>query len=131
MTGVQDGFADGIAKTPFIAEVDAAHCNYCGDCLSTCNVKCIGLAEEARTRPKDERYADVDASVCLGCGACIGVCEREAIRLVPRPNAAVPPKNRNRMFVRILREKGRLTPFLMDSAKHQWRKMVKGIGKRR
>ena len=127
MTGVQDGFADGIAKTAFIAEVDTANCNYCGDCLKTCNVMCIGLADGARGRPKDERYAEVDVSVCLGCGACIGACEREAIRLVRRPNAKTPPKNRDRMFVRILWEKGRLGPFLMDRAKQRWRKVVRRI----
>jgi ferredoxin len=131
MTGVQDGFADGIAKTPFIAEVDAIHCNYCGDCLATCNVKCIGLADGARARPKDERYAEVDAAVCLGCGACIGACERDAIRLVPRTNVRIPPKNRDRMFVRILWEKGRLAPFLIDKARQRWRKAVRRIGKRK
>ena len=124
MTGVQDGFSDGIAKTRFIAEVDAARCNYCGECLKTCNVKCIGLADAARALPKDERYAAVDAAVCLGCGACIGPCERDAIRLVPRPHAAIPPKNRNRMFIRILWEKGRLGPFLLDQARHRWRKTI-------
>ena len=128
MTGVQDGFADGIAKTRFIAEVDATNCNYCGDCLKTCNVKCIGLADGARARPKDERYAGVDVSVCLGCGACIGACERDAIRLVARPNPQTPLRNRERMFIRILWEKGRLGPFLMDRAKQRWRKAVRGIG---
>jgi ferredoxin len=131
MTGVQDGFADGIAKTAFIAEVDAARCDYCGDCLKTCNVKCIGLADGARSRPKDERYAAVDVSVCLGCGACIGACERDALHLVPRPNPQTPPRNRNRMFVRILWEKGRLGPFLLDGARQRWRKAVKGLRKRR
>ncbi len=130
MTGVQDGFTDGIAKTPFIAEVDAANCNYCGDCLKTCNVKCIGIADAARARPKDERYAEVDVAVCLGCGACIGSCERDALRLVPRTNPQTPPRNRERMFVRILWEKGRLGPFLMDRAKQRWRKAVRGIGRR-
>ena len=105
--------------------------NLSGVCRAdgTCNVKCIGLADAARARPKDERYAAVDVAVCLGCGACIGACEHEAIRLVPRPHAAIPPKNRNRMFVRILWEKGRLGPFLMDGAKQRWRKAVAGIGK--
>jgi ferredoxin len=131
MTGVQDGFADGIAKTPFIAEVDAARCNYCGDCLKTCNVKCIGIADAARARPKDERYAEVDVAVCLGCGACIGFCERDALRLVPRTKPQTPPRNRERMFIRILWEKGRLGPFVMDKAKQRWRKVIKGIGRRR
>ena len=125
MTGVQDGFADGIGKTPFIAEVDATRCNYCGDCLKTCNVKCIGLADAARHRPKEQRYAEVDAAVCLGCGACIGPCQRDAIHLVPRRNPPIPPKNRNRMFTRILWEKGRLGPFLMDGARQQWRRLTK------
>jgi ferredoxin len=124
MTGVQDGFAEGIAKTRFIAEVDTAQCNYCGDCLKTCNVKCIGLADAARAKPKDERYAEVDMAVCLGCGACIGACERGALRLVPRTNARTPPRNRDRMFIRILWEKRRLGPFLMDRARQRWRKAV-------
>jgi ferredoxin len=124
MTGVQDGYTDGIAKTRYIAEVDAALCNYCGDCLKTCNVKCIGLADGARARPKDERYAAVDGAVCLGCGACIDACERDALRLVPRANAKVPPRTRSHMFVRILWEKKRLGPFLMDRARQQWRRVV-------
>jgi NAD-dependent dihydropyrimidine dehydrogenase PreA subunit len=125
MTGVQDGFSEGIAKTRFVAEVDAARCDYCGDCLKTCNVKCIGIADAARTLPKEERYAEVDAATCLGCGACIGFCEREALRLVPRNDAKVPPKNRSRVFARILWEKGRLGGFLMDQAKYRWRKAVR------
>lgn len=121
MAGVQEGFSDGIAKTPFLAQVDATRCNYCGECLKTCNVKCIGLADGARRRPKGERHAAVDTAVCLGCGACIGVCERGAISLVPRPHPKTPPKNRGRLFARILWEKGRLWPFLVDRAASRWR----------
>jgi hypothetical protein len=39
MAGVQMGFADGIAKTPFLAAIDPALCDYCGECLRSCNVK--------------------------------------------------------------------------------------------
>jgi Na+-translocating ferredoxin:NAD+ oxidoreductase RNF subunit RnfB len=45
LAGVQMGFHDGIAKTPFLAEVDPERCDYCGACLRACNAKCIGLAE--------------------------------------------------------------------------------------
>ena len=121
MAGVQSGFSDGIAKTPFLATVDPTRCDYCGECLKTCNVKCIGLADGARTRPKPQRYAGVDTATCLGCGACIAVCKRGAIRLVPRPHPKTPPKNRGRLFARILWEKGRLWPFLADRARQQWR----------
>ena len=47
MAGVQSGFPDGLAKTPFIAQVDSQRCDYCGECLRACNVKCIGLASDA------------------------------------------------------------------------------------
>ncbi|MFD2112704.1 ATP-binding protein [Thiorhodococcus fuscus] len=117
MAGVQLGFEEGIAKTPFLAEIDSEHCNYCGACLSACNVKCIGLAPGARALPKKARFAEIDASVCLGCGACIPVCEQNAIHLVERARRPKPPRNRGRMFARILWEKGRLWPFVLDRAK--------------
>ena len=47
MAGVQMGFHDGLAKTPFIAEVDPELCDYCGECLRACNVKCVGLGADA------------------------------------------------------------------------------------
>ena len=114
MAGVQLGFQDGIAKTPFLAEIDPARCNYCGDCLRNCNVKCIGLAPEARHLPRESRFAAVDPAVCLGCGACITVCGQGAIHLVERARRPRPPRTRGRMFARILWEKGRLWPFLLD-----------------
>jgi NAD-dependent dihydropyrimidine dehydrogenase PreA subunit len=129
MAGVQSGFANGVAKTPFLAEIDAAQCDYCGDCLSTCNVKCIGLADTARHRGKDERRAEVDAGTCLGCGACIDACKNGAIHLVPRPAHTIPPKTRDRMYARILWEKGRIQPFLVDKARMKWRKMAKAFRK--
>ena len=117
MAGVQLGFNDGIAKTPFLAEIDPERCDYCGACLKTCNVKCIGLAPAARQAPKTARFAAVEAAVCLGCGACIPVCEQGAIHLVERPQRPRPPKTRGRLFARILWEKGRLWPFVMDRVK--------------
>jgi len=126
MAGVQMGFADGIAKAPFLAEIDAGNCDYCGECLKTCNVKCIGLADGARVRPRSERHAHVDTKVCLGCGACIDACEHQALRLVPRPDPAIPPGNKGRMFARILWEKGRLWPFIADRANQGWRALTRG-----
>ncbi len=124
MAGVQMGFTDGIAKTPFLAEIDPSRCDYCGECLKTCNVKCIGLDDAARARPKTERHAGVDATVCLGCGACIDACERNAIHLVPRPESTIPPVNKGRMFARILWEKRRLWPFIVDRANQGWRRIT-------
>jgi NAD-dependent dihydropyrimidine dehydrogenase PreA subunit len=121
LAGVQMGFTEGIAKTPFLAAIDAARCDYCGECLKACNVRCIGLADDARGRPRGERHAAVDATVCLGCGACIGACENEAITLVPRPHARKPPRSKTLLFARLLWEKGRLMPFVVEGLKHPWR----------
>lgn len=121
MAGVQMGFADGIAKTPFLATIDPARCDYCGECLKTCNVKCIGLADEARGLPRDERRAAVDTAVCLGCGACLPTCEQRAITLVPRPHRTTPPHSKAALLARILWEKGRLTPFVVEGLKRPWR----------
>ncbi|NCA69208.1 MAG: 4Fe-4S dicluster domain-containing protein [Sphingobacteriia bacterium] len=119
MAGVQMGFNEGIAKTPFLVEIDPGRCNYCGACLKTCNVKCIGLAAGARQVPRAARYAAVDASVCLGCGACVAVCDQGAIHLVERARRPRPPKTRRQLFGRILWEKGRLWPFALDRMKRR------------
>jgi NAD-dependent dihydropyrimidine dehydrogenase PreA subunit len=127
MAGVQLGFHDGIAKTPFLATIDPECCDYCAACIKACNVKGIGLANAARGRPKGERFAEVDPAICLGCGACIDACEHQAISLVPRPDPATPPRDRGRLFARILWEKGRLWPSVVDRAKKQWRAIRRGI----
>ena len=126
LAGVQMGFHDGIAKTPFLAAIDPARCDYCGECLAACNVKCIGLADAARAMPRDARYGEVDAAVCLGCGACIARCANGAIALVPRPRPTRPPRNKAAMFARILWEKRRLAPFVVEALKRPWRVLRRG-----
>jgi NAD-dependent dihydropyrimidine dehydrogenase PreA subunit len=130
LAGVQMGFADGIAKTPFLAAIDPARCDYCGECLRACNVKCIGLAEDARGLPRDQRHAAPDTAVCLGCGACIAACEKEAIRLVPRARPTKPPRNRATLFGRLLWEKGRLMPFVVEGLKHPLRVLYGRLARR-
>lgn len=127
MAGVQMGFQDGLGKTPFVAEVDPERCDYCGECLRTCNAKCIGLAPETRSRSKAERYAQVDAVVCLGCGACIPACERQSIALVERKRRPKPARNRGALFARILWDKGRLMPFVVEGFRRRWRTVLRGL----
>jgi len=123
MAGVQHGYPDGLAKTPFIAAVDPGRCDYCGACLRACNVKCIGLARaggsSAPSQPK--RWAEVDAEVCLGCGVCIPVCERGAIRLEPRDGYRRPPGQPASLYARMLWEKGRIWPYLGAALKRHLR----------
>ena len=124
LAGVQMGFNEGIAKTPFVAEIDPERCDYCGACLRACNAKCIGLDAGARALPRDQRWAVVDPEVCLGCGACVQVCEQAALAMVPRAKRPRPPRDRNALFARILWDKGRLMPYIVEG-------LQRGLGRLR
>lgn len=119
MGGVQAGFADGIAKTPFLAVVDDTRCNGCAVCFKACNVAAIAAAEG---RPGAE--AVIDTASCLGCGACVPACPQQAIGLVERPKRPLPPATRKEMFAAILKEKGRLAPYLASGAKKKLGKLL-------
>jgi len=136
MAGVQDGYPNGLGKTPFIAEIDPERCDYCGECLRACNAKCIGVGRrrEARTgyvasgngsssdNAERKRWGEVDAEVCLGCGVCIPTCEHGAIALKPRNDYRKPPHRPVTLFGRMLWEKGRLMPYLGAAVKRHLRR---------
>jgi len=122
MAGVQMGFHEGIAKTGFTAVIDPQRCDYCGTCFTACNVNAIGLAKGHTFASMTDRFAAVKSRVCLGCGACISACEKGALRLVPADNQTLPPAKKRDLFLRILREKGRLGPFVTSRLKKQLRR---------
>jgi ferredoxin len=124
MAGVQMGFHEGIAKTGFTAVIDPQHCDYCGTCFTACNVKAISLAKGQTFATPKERFAEVKAGICLGCGACISACEKEALQLIPADNRSVPPAKKRDLFVRILKEKGRLKPFVTSRLRKQLRRVL-------
>ena len=112
MSGVKAGFSDGVAKTAFLAAVDVEKCNDCGLCYSACNVNAITSATS-----QSGTNAVIDVVPCLGCGACVPTCAQGAISLVERTERPVTPEKRKDMFVAILKEKGRLKPYLVSGAK--------------
>lgn len=118
MAGVQMGYHEGIAKTPFIAQLDSERCNGCGLCIKTCNVGALKSGGEKRPVVLKEQ-------VCLGCGACVPACRREALKLVERPQKHVPPQNRSEMMKRRLYERGRATPFLVSGVKKKVRRFFR------
>jgi ferredoxin len=121
MAGVQTGYHDGVGKTPFLATVDSGTCNGCGLCLTACNVAAISLAGV-----QPALSATVERSTCLGCGACVPACGRGAISLLERDVRPVPPEKRRDMFVAILKEKGRLTPYLVSGSKKRMERLLAG-----
>jgi len=117
MAGVQLGYSDGIAKTPFIATIDKDQCDYCGDCFKACNVKTIGLDRSRKIESKSERIAGIDQKVCLGCGACLPACEKGAIELIDRPEYRPPLNRRSDLFKQMLKEKKRFSPYVISRIK--------------
>ena len=126
MAGVQMGYSNGIAKSGFAAVIDSSRCDYCGACFAACNVKGIGIPAGVDFSKSDSRYAAVKQDVCLGCGACVSVCTKGALTLVPRSDREVPPHKRKELYFRILKEKGRLAPYIVSGMKKGVRSILKG-----
>lgn len=119
MAGVQAGYHDGVAKTPFLVKVDHEKCNGCGLCFTACNVNAIKAVSD-----QPGACAVVDEEVCLGCLACVPACRQGAIAPVERDERPLPPAKRKDMFVAILKEKGRLSPYLVSGAKKKMGRLL-------
>ncbi len=126
LAGVQMGYHNGVAKTGYRAVIDSEKCTYCGSCFRACNVKAIALPKGIQFAGKSERYAAVVEDLCLGCGACISTCAQGALAMVPAANRAKTPLKRKDLYVSILREKKRLTPFVISGIKKSLRGILKG-----
>jgi ferredoxin len=122
MAGVQAGYFEGIAKAPFLAQVDEQRCNGCGLCLKACNV--AALQSSGKQQP-----VKLKPPVCLGCGVCVSACKREALSLVARPLKQAPPLNRQEIMKKRLFERGRATPFVINGLKKKLRTLIKGQAK--
>lgn len=123
MHGVHMGYCDGIAKTRFMAMIDTALCDYCGDCMAVCNAKAIGPAKDMNFNSLSKRIAQVRQAVCLGCGACVSVCKKKAIKMIPRSKKSVPSRKKLGLYMRIAWEKGKLAPLITSRAKKSLRSL--------
>jgi ferredoxin len=127
LAGVQMGYHNGIAKTGFQAVIDPERCNGCGVCFRACNVKAIAFPEGVTFSKGSDCYALVADTLCLGCGACISVCKQAALSMIPATGRVLPPLKRKDLYIRILKEKRRLTPFVVSGIK----KSLRGLFKRK
>jgi ferredoxin len=126
LAGVQMGYHTGVAKTGFRAVIDRERCTGCGVCFRACNVKAIALPDGVSFVQKSDRYAVTDADICLGCGACVTSCKFGALTMVPAVNRETPPFKRKDLYIRILKEKRRLTPFVVSGIKKSLRALLTG-----
>jgi ferredoxin len=123
LAGVQMGYPDGVAKTGFSAIIDPERCTGCGRCVPACNVSAITLHAAATATG---RRATLLPGACLGCGACIAACKPGALTLVPAGKRPLPPLKRKDLFRRMLKEKKRLTPFVISGIKKSLRTFFLG-----
>jgi len=112
--GVLQGYSHGIAKAGYTLAIDSESCKGCGLCEKACNVKALARMENPGGRPKFTMTVDVDR--CLGCGACVSVCQTDSLAMqkMVRPE---PPEKKRELFAKILKEKNRLTPFVVQGVK--------------
>ncbi|MBI4730657.1 MAG: 4Fe-4S binding protein [Chloroflexi bacterium] len=64
---------------PAIAEVNAANCAACGQCVESCPYGAIKIESET---PEASIHALVNGFLCRGCGTCAAACPNKAISLV-------------------------------------------------
>lgn len=122
--GVLQGFPNGIAKANYTLQVNRETCLGCGMCTKICNVKGLDLTPRVTEEKKEKRKLIIDENICLGCGACISACKTGSLSLVPFDRPPTPEKKKD-LFVKILKEKKRFTPFLVSGIK---KKLLRRLG---
>ncbi len=114
--GVLQGFPLGVAKTNYTLQIDGETCLGCGLCQKACNV--ATLEAIAAENGKRKKRMTVLADNCLGCGACISACPSKSLSLVPARRPPIPEKKKD-LFKAILKEKKRLTPYVLHGIKYK------------
>jgi Pyruvate/2-oxoacid:ferredoxin oxidoreductase delta subunit len=75
-----------------IAKIWAERCTGCEACIAVApHDTCIVKASHDITLPTGMVVCEVQDTVCTGCTLCMKICPWDAITMVPRPGAAVPP----------------------------------------
>ena len=83
----------GPATSSFIVVVDEEQCTGCGDCIDRCQMEALSIQDDIVAR---------DADRCFGCGLCISVCPTSALRMEPREQRPIPPRDRMEMNIAMM-----------------------------
>jgi len=78
------GVPTAVARSDFLAVVDAELCIGCGDCIERCQFGALSVPEDVCT---------LDYARCVGCGLCATACPVDALHLERRPEGEtlLPP----------------------------------------
>ncbi len=80
----------------YAAAVDASLCSDCQTCRPRCPMDALDGKDGVTV---------VDLDRCIGCGLCVSTCTTGAAHLVAKPNPVVPPRHRDALYLKILRER--------------------------
>lgn len=80
----------------FYAQSNPELCNGCETCAKQCQMEAITMIDDK---------AIVDLNRCIGCGNCAAICGQKAITLIKKEKVAVPPKNQDAMYQKIMMKK--------------------------
>ncbi len=78
---VDFGYANVIARSSFVCQVDSDACVTCGICVEHCPFNALELKDEL----------SVNRVRCTGCGVCTQYCPQEALSLTTRPQNEIKP----------------------------------------
>jgi ferredoxin len=77
------GFANAVARSPFVSQIDEDQCSGCENCASACQFDALTLDDQGIMRVSGLR--------CVGCGLCVVNCPDDAITLARRPDDEIKP----------------------------------------
>ncbi len=79
---VEFGQMHALARSAFLARVDAELCVGCSQCVERCHFGALTMVDD---------QCIVDPMHCMGCGLCVTACASDALRLIRRPADEQPP----------------------------------------
>ncbi len=123
--GVQMGYPMGVAKTNYTLRIDDTTCLGCGLCQKACNVAALEMIAVDGGGGKGKKSARVIGDSCLGCGACISACPSNSLSLVSVAGRPQPLEKKQDLFKQILKEKKKLTPFVISGIKKKIRHILR------
>ena len=118
----------------YFVTVDSALCKACGNCVKRCQLQARAISYPPSLSPSPLRgeglgegekrlISTVNLDRCIGCGNCVVTCESGATKLVKKPVALVPPKDKDATFMKIMSGKvGRWNMLILRL------KMMLGMG---
>ncbi|MFC2115892.1 4Fe-4S binding protein [Bacteroidota bacterium] len=85
-----------LLQTNFYASIDPESCTACGECMEICQMDALVPVNN---------HTEVLRSHCIGCGNCLNACATEAISLMKTKKEAVPPRDSNQMYRKMIMER--------------------------